>query len=542
MLVVFGGQSSGRSLWELNAADWSWTNRSAPANGPIQRQYPSMAFDSMRGKLMVFGGRSSVDNLYKQDIWEWSGTDATLTNRTTGGIKPDARYQAGLVYDSMRDRMLLFGGTGTQTYDDLWSWSPTTREWTQISLSGARPIGALRPLDVLRPGARQGVRVRAEPGRLPELGVRPRAEHLEGSDGDVTAGGRVAQLLRRRARHDARQDRDAGRLLQRRLQHGHLGVGHDHRPVGAADARDGHGGARRSLLPRRSRTTRSGAFSCWSAATSRSRAPPVRRNDSWEWDANLLKWNETTPAGVKPRAALPAPDDVQRARAGRPTCSAARSPTTRPTVRRSSGSTCRTRAPGRTAWAAPPGRRPVACRATASTASAARRRPRSAPAPASRATWRGWRGRAPTFRRGCPTTPARAITPATRASSARRCSATPARRSPSARAATAPTASAATPPATAPASSATWRRSAAPARRFRTAIEDPPTCASDDPNSRVLRRHRYLHRRPAGDRQAVHRGRAVHGQQLHRRVLLQHHLRAAPAKAAPGRGRKGRAA
>ena len=139
MVVVFGGQSSGRSLWELNAADWSWTNRSAPANGPIQRQYPSMAFDSMRGKLMVFGGRSSVDNLYKQDIWEWSGTDATLTNRTTGGIKPDARYQAGLVYDSMRDRLLLFGGTGTQTYDDLWSWSPSTREWTQISLSGARP-------------------------------------------------------------------------------------------------------------------------------------------------------------------------------------------------------------------------------------------------------------------------------------------------------------------------------------------------------------------------------------------------------------------
>ena len=37
MLVVFGGQSSGRSLWELNSADWSWTNRSAPANGPIQR-------------------------------------------------------------------------------------------------------------------------------------------------------------------------------------------------------------------------------------------------------------------------------------------------------------------------------------------------------------------------------------------------------------------------------------------------------------------------------------------------------------------------
>ena len=26
-------------------------------------------------------------------------------------------------------------------------------------------------------------------------------------------------------------------------------------------------------------------------------------NDSWEWDANLLRWNETTPTGVKPRHA-----------------------------------------------------------------------------------------------------------------------------------------------------------------------------------------------------------------------------------------------
>ena len=63
-----------RALWELNTADYTWVNRSAPANGPIQRQYPSLAFDSRRGKLMVFGGRSSIDNLYKQDIWEWSGT------------------------------------------------------------------------------------------------------------------------------------------------------------------------------------------------------------------------------------------------------------------------------------------------------------------------------------------------------------------------------------------------------------------------------------------------------------------------------------
>ena len=54
-------------------------------------------------------------------------------------MKPEPRYQAGMVYDSKRDRLLLFGGTGTATYDDLWSWSPTTSEWTQITVIGRAP-------------------------------------------------------------------------------------------------------------------------------------------------------------------------------------------------------------------------------------------------------------------------------------------------------------------------------------------------------------------------------------------------------------------
>ena len=56
-----------------------------------------------------------------------------------------------------------------------------------------------------------------------------------------------------------------GRLLRQRLQHRHLGVGHDHGRLGAADAGRR---ARRSptgATTTRSRTTRSGACCCWSA-------------------------------------------------------------------------------------------------------------------------------------------------------------------------------------------------------------------------------------------------------------------------------------
>ena len=153
------------TLWELNTdATVDWTNRSAPANGPIQRQYPSMAFDSKTGKLIVFGGHSTIDSLYKQDIWEWSGTDATLTNRTTGDTKPDGALPGG---DGLRQQARSHAAVRRlrrrRPTTTSGPWAPATRDWTQITVTGARPAATLRPLDVLRRRPRQGATVRTEP-------------------------------------------------------------------------------------------------------------------------------------------------------------------------------------------------------------------------------------------------------------------------------------------------------------------------------------------------------------------------------------------
>jgi hypothetical protein len=139
VIVVIAGISNPRTLWEFDTTGYAFANRSVPANGPIQRQYPALAFDTKRGKLMLFGGRSSIDNLFKQDTWEWSGMDATFLQRTTVDTKPDGRYQSAMVYDSKRDRLLLYGGTGAATYDDLWQWNPVDRTWSPITVSGTRP-------------------------------------------------------------------------------------------------------------------------------------------------------------------------------------------------------------------------------------------------------------------------------------------------------------------------------------------------------------------------------------------------------------------
>jgi len=299
VLAVFGGRSYSRGLWELNGNGWTWTNRSAPANGPIQRQYPSMAFDSMRGKLMVFGGRSSVDSLFKQDIWEWSGTDATLTNRTTGGTKPDARYQAGMCYDSKRDRLWLFGGTGTATYDDLWYWTPSTREWTLVTVSGMRPTARYGTWMFYNAALDKMYLFGQNGGGYQNWEYDPALNTWK--DRTVTSPPTGVS----RSYYEVTFDSDRGKIVML----GGSGPNGYNTDIWEWDTTTY---AWTQLMPATSSPIPDGRYYHAIAYDS------IRRlivlvggyksvtgftgpsNDSWEWDANLLKWNETTPVGVKP--------------------------------------------------------------------------------------------------------------------------------------------------------------------------------------------------------------------------------------------------
>ena len=193
---------------------------------------------------------------------------------------------------------------------------------------GRAAVGALRPSGCSTTRSATRCTCSGRTGRLPELGVRPGAEHLEGPHGDVAARGRVAQLLRRRVRQHPRQDRRCWAATTASVYNTDIwewdtttGVWAQLMPAA------GIGGPRRALLPHdrvRLDPARAAAGRRLPHVTGATGAA----NDSWEWDANLLRWNETTPPGVKPAAALPPPDGVQLRCAGRPTCSAARSPTT----------------------------------------------------------------------------------------------------------------------------------------------------------------------------------------------------------------------
>lgn len=132
-VVLYGGSAPGghfSDTWEYNGSSWSQIS----ASGPVRRAAHSMTFDESRGVVVLFGGIEFVPsgpNVGHGDTWEYDGISWTQVT-TTG---PAPRDRPSLVYDSLNQRVLMFGGATYQTsqynvFNDLWEWDGAT--WSQI--------------------------------------------------------------------------------------------------------------------------------------------------------------------------------------------------------------------------------------------------------------------------------------------------------------------------------------------------------------------------------------------------------------------------
>ena len=110
-------------------AQASWSLRS-PSTSPATRQHAGMTFDEARGvTLLLFGDNPPA----RTDFWQWDGAAWHLVQ---AGLPP-YRTDFGLVYDSQRQRAVLFGGL-----DDLWEWDGIA--WTG-RIMVPRPSARSRP-------------------------------------------------------------------------------------------------------------------------------------------------------------------------------------------------------------------------------------------------------------------------------------------------------------------------------------------------------------------------------------------------------------
>jgi hypothetical protein len=108
----------------------------------LGRTQHSAIYDPIRHRMLVYGGMEEA--AIKDDVYELSLSGGpTWTHVTTAGPTPPGRYEHSAIYDPVRDRMVIYGGSGGSDLNDVWalSLSGGVPTWSQIPNSGATPGG-----------------------------------------------------------------------------------------------------------------------------------------------------------------------------------------------------------------------------------------------------------------------------------------------------------------------------------------------------------------------------------------------------------------
>jgi hypothetical protein len=108
----------GYALYRWDGVNWSALRM--PRDNPGPRIRSTLLFDTVRQQLVLFGGWGRNGTM--SDVWHWDGTAWSLTWAGT----PSARTAAAIAHDPTRNRAVLFGGAlstgGGAPRGDLWEW------------------------------------------------------------------------------------------------------------------------------------------------------------------------------------------------------------------------------------------------------------------------------------------------------------------------------------------------------------------------------------------------------------------------------------
>ena len=150
-MVVFGGFGNAgqvNDVWALTLSGTpAWSKLAPTGTPPIPRWGHTGTYDSIRDRLVVFGGNAEFGPL--GDVWALtlSGTPA-WSELIPNGTPPVERHGHTAVYDPMRDRLVVFGGDYRHEWDpsfgpylgDVWSLSLSgTPAWLELLAAGATP-------------------------------------------------------------------------------------------------------------------------------------------------------------------------------------------------------------------------------------------------------------------------------------------------------------------------------------------------------------------------------------------------------------------
>ena len=127
--ILHGGYLT-YGTYEQDTWQWdgkSWESIPSPSKGRLDHR---MAYDPVRKRTLLFGGGGDGET------WEWDGGKwlQVVPVDNLGDGNPEDRQGPGLAWDATSQRLLLFGGSGPDVYDDrddLWAWDGS--EWELLT-------------------------------------------------------------------------------------------------------------------------------------------------------------------------------------------------------------------------------------------------------------------------------------------------------------------------------------------------------------------------------------------------------------------------
>jgi len=131
--ILYGGQlgtgpmSNETWAYEFETNIWRDMN---PVSRPSAREQPGMAYDAQSDRVILFGGGNHFTGTYSNETWAYDYNTNTWTEMRPS-VAPTARYDATMVYDSLADRVILFGGTSSIQNNETWAYDFEANVWTR---------------------------------------------------------------------------------------------------------------------------------------------------------------------------------------------------------------------------------------------------------------------------------------------------------------------------------------------------------------------------------------------------------------------------
>lgn len=139
----FGQNVAFDDTWEFDGTHWS---QRSPPTSPGFRYAHATVYDSARQRVLLYGGSAPSCSVGcaptpSSQVWEWNGQDWSLA-WTFGALGGPAHSRApfpALAYDPLAQRMVLYTGSNpsTDTYQgQTWEYNPASASWLQLSAEG----------------------------------------------------------------------------------------------------------------------------------------------------------------------------------------------------------------------------------------------------------------------------------------------------------------------------------------------------------------------------------------------------------------------